>query len=194
MSTHLASVVAIGIIACNPANPQPPSPTVKAPADRAPVYDASTNDWIDVDCSAVLKTEDIAALCSPARELDNLVPDRNEHTIRAAFDLNPSTRLTCARSLKPDGGGVLVHIDVIDYSTPEGLARITDIWQKSYPQGFKDGLYIHEARQGWIRRDVDGGKGRLAVSAFETDQPGHTALCTTEQLVRIVRLMMSRLP
>src|ERR1041384_6233899 len=117
MSTHLASVIAIGVIACNPANPQPPSPTAKAPADPTPLHDASANDWIDVDCSSVLKADDIAALCNPARKLDNLIPDRSEHTIQAAFDLNPSTRLTCARSLKPDGGGVLVHVDVIDYST-----------------------------------------------------------------------------
>jgi hypothetical protein len=106
----------------------------------------------------------------------------------------PRRESTCARTLKLEGAGVFLHVQVTDYSTVEALAKVTDIWARSFPNNFRDGLYIHDLHQDWTRHDVEGNRGRLAVSAFETDQPGHAGLCRSDQLVTMVRLMESRLP
>jgi hypothetical protein len=83
---------------------------------------------------------------------------------------------------------------VIDYSTAEAREKITAVWAAAAPSDFRDGLYIHEVQAPAIRHDVEGYKGRLAASVFETDQPGHGPLCRPEHLVELVRRMQRRLP
>lgn len=183
------------IVACNATAPQsPPSHSLNETEHTQITRDASAPKWVEVNCSTILSSRDVTGICNPVRTLPDLIPDRSEGTIHPPLDLNPATRVTCARSLKLDGNGVLVHFDVLDYSTPDALAKITEIWQRSFPRDFQDGLRIHEVKQDWIRCDVDGGKGRLSISAFEADQPNHPALCSSESLIKIVRPMQSRLP
>jgi hypothetical protein len=99
MSNRLMHLTALAIVACNPAKPPPaPPPAIKEAADPTPSQDASTTNWVDVDCSALLKSDDVAAICNRALKLDSLLPDRSERTIQPAFDLNPATRVTCARA------------------------------------------------------------------------------------------------
>jgi hypothetical protein len=189
------NAIVLGVVACNAAAPQPaPSRAVNDVEHSQSVRDASAAEWIEVNCSTLLTSDEIAAICNSAQKLPGLLPDRSEGTVHPPADLNPPTRATCARSLRVDGGGAFIHVAVIDYSTAEALAKITEVWERSFPHDFRDGLRVHEAKHNAIRRDVEGSKGRLSVSAFETDQIGHPALCNSENLIKIVRLMESRLP
>jgi hypothetical protein len=188
------NAIVLAVVACNAAAPQPaPSHAVNDVERPQSARDASAAEWIEVNCSTLLTSEDIAATCNSAQKLPGLLPDRSEGTVGPPVDLNPSTRATCARSLKLDGDGVFLHFAVIDYSTAEALTKITEIWERSFPHDFRDGLRVHEVKHNAIRREVEGSMGRLSVSVFETDQIGHSALCRSENLIKIVRLMGSRL-
>lgn len=191
--------VAIGLVACGAPNtppsqvPRSASREATAPVD-VPGAAGSDTAWVAVDCAKLLTRDDVATLCGPRRELAELAPDSGEGAITAAAAGDPPLRATCSRTVRLDGGGVAFHAQVIDYSTAAAREKITDVWTAAAPSEFRDGLYIHEVHAPAIRHDVEGYRGRLAISVFEADQPGHAPLCQPEQLVELVRRMVRRLP
>jgi hypothetical protein len=196
MELMASRAIALGLLACNAAT-TPPSPS--APFDevtRAPALrDATAIDWLAVDCAKLITINDIATICRSTRSLANLVADGAEGRISpGSGDPNPSTRSTCSRSLTLEEGGVFLHLQVTDHGSADALAKLIDVWRRAFPERFQDGLYSHDLRQDWTRHDVDGYKGRLSVSVFETDQPGHAPLCGPDNLAEIVRRIRRHLP
>ncbi|HEY1817730.1 MAG TPA: hypothetical protein VGG74_35560 [Kofleriaceae bacterium] len=144
-----------------------------------------------MDCSKLITTDDIASLCKSTRKLAAWTPDSDEGNVTEPTQ----SKTPCSRSVRIESGEVFLHVQVIDYGTSEALETLMSSEMNAYPTMFHDGLYIHEQHEAWWRRDVEySNKGKLSVSVFETDQPGHEALCSSEHLVDITRRMQDRLP
>jgi hypothetical protein len=146
------------------------------------------SEWRTVDCAKLLTAADLAAVCKSRRKLPAFAVDASEG------GESLGSRHTCARTLELENGDLTFHVQVTDYGSVAAREEIVEVWRRTFPRQFRDGLHIQKHQQGWIRHDIEGYAGPLAIGVWETDQPGHGPLCTADQLVELVRLMLTRAP